>query len=324
GTVHPALTLAEAPYTIEGQTMAGTATFPCDAVIAYDTASHTKIELAFIQGELTRDQLTAIAASIMLDSEARPNDQQAPTPTPEPTAAPDTTETGLIEAAWPIAEKLGEVNNQQFDKAGAAVQSNTYSADVSFPSVTFPGEMLVITVEKDEYGNYKADPWSAYVEPAEWAADGLHAQYGPEVIGAKHDELANARITVTADEIRAFGCTAEIGSDEYKAAAAALYGEKLAEYYRGSLTEDTPFCCYDVRFVVTQESAIHQDSYDVVIAFRVRDILPFSYLFSYGPTYCNGTYYPGYEGWLVGSTLVHVDLAADGSFASDAYLNGAG
>ena len=247
-----------------------------------------------------------------------------PIPEPEPTAAPDTAETGLIEAAWPIAEKLGEVNNQQFDKAGAAVQSNTYSADVSFPSVTFPGEMLVITVEKDEYGNYKADPWSAYVEPAEWAADGLHAQYGPEVIGAKHDELANARITVTADEIRASGCTAEIGSEAYMEAAAALYGEKLAEYYRGSLTEDTPFCCYDARFVFAQESAIHQDSYDVVIAFRVRDILPFSYLFSYGPTYCNGTYYPGYEGWLVGSTLVHVDLAPDGSFASDAYLNGAG
>lgn len=231
---------------------------------------------------------------------------------------------GLIDSAWAIAKKLGKVHDQQFDKEGAVIEPGLFSTVVRFPSVTFPGEMLVINVEKNEDGYYSADSWSVYIEPAEWAADELHAQYGPEVISAKHDELANARITVTADELRASGCGAEIGSDEYKAAAAALYGEKLAEYYRGNLTADTPFCCYDARFVCTQESVIHQDSYDVVIAFRIRDILPFSYLFSYGLNYCDMTCYPGYEGWLVGSTLVQVELAADGSFTCDAYLNGAG
>ncbi len=69
GTVHPALTLAEAVEVIEGQSMAANERFICDAVIAYDTGCHAIIELAFDQGVLTRDQLTTIAESIVLSDD---------------------------------------------------------------------------------------------------------------------------------------------------------------------------------------------------------------------------------------------------------------
>ncbi|MBR6007339.1 MAG: hypothetical protein IK064_06880, partial [Clostridia bacterium] len=67
---------------------------------------------------------------------------------------------GLIDSAWAIANKLGKVHNQQFDKEGAVIEPGLFSTIVRFPSVTFPGEMLVINVEKSEDGYYSADSWS--------------------------------------------------------------------------------------------------------------------------------------------------------------------
>ncbi|MBO4878747.1 MAG: hypothetical protein J5544_00650 [Clostridia bacterium] len=73
GTVHPALTLAEAVD--DDGTHPGASPeyerFICDAIIAFDTESHTKIELAFDQGYLTEEQLIAIAESIELSAEDR-------------------------------------------------------------------------------------------------------------------------------------------------------------------------------------------------------------------------------------------------------------
>ena len=245
-------------------------------------------------------------------------------PTSVPTAAPEAVDPALIDAAWALAEKLEEVHEQQFDREAAEVQSSAYSATVCFPSVTYPDEVLFIIVEKDGEGGYNADPESVYVGLAEGSADELSHRFDPEAITEKQEEFQNARITVTADEIRSSGCSSEIGSSEYKAAAAAIYGEKLAEYYRASLDEGSPFCCYDVRFVGTEEDVVFPGGYIVLIGFRVRDILPFSYLFGYGPIFESGVLYPDYEGWLVGWTVVAVELEEDGSFASDAVLNSAG
>ncbi|MBQ1685841.1 MAG: hypothetical protein II072_10075 [Clostridia bacterium] len=71
GTVHPALTLAEAVEVKDGLTMGENERFTCDALIAFDTASHMKIEFAFFLGELTREQLITIAESIILSAEVR-------------------------------------------------------------------------------------------------------------------------------------------------------------------------------------------------------------------------------------------------------------
>ena len=77
GTVHPALTLAEGVELIDGQTIGENDRFICDALIAYDTASHAKLELAFFRGKLDRKQLTAIAQSIILSAEDRNNPAEA-------------------------------------------------------------------------------------------------------------------------------------------------------------------------------------------------------------------------------------------------------
>gem|GEM_PF-6008699 len=73
GTVHPALTLAEAVD--DDGTHPGASPeyerFICDAIIAFDTEVHVKIELAFIQGYLTEEQLTEIAESIALSCTGR-------------------------------------------------------------------------------------------------------------------------------------------------------------------------------------------------------------------------------------------------------------
>ncbi len=71
GTVHPALTLSEAVEVIDGLNMGENERFTCDALIAFDTASHTKIEFAFFRGELTHEQLITIAESIILSAEVR-------------------------------------------------------------------------------------------------------------------------------------------------------------------------------------------------------------------------------------------------------------
>ena len=256
------------------------------------------------------------------DNTPAPTTEAVSTAAGEPTAAADTVDSAIIEAAWAAVEKIEQVHEQQFDKAKAAVQTSADSSTVRFPSVNHSDEVLCVTVEKDESGSYKANWESIYAELAEGATDDLNAN--SDAIGEKQEEFRNANITVTADDVRAFGCGAEIGSSDYKAAVAAIYGEKLAEYYRGSLTEDSPFYCYDIRCVGTELNKDHQDSYDVIIGFRVRDILPFSHLFGYGPIFDSGAIHTDYEGWLVGCTLIEVTPDSDGSFVANAELNSAG
>ncbi|MGN0786284.1 MAG: hypothetical protein ACI4OB_02640 [Christensenellales bacterium] len=247
-----------------------------------------------------------------------------PTATPQPDLEQD-----IIEAAWAFAEMIAQVHEQQFDKEGAEVKFSAEGkyANLCFTSALYPDEMLYITLERDENGNYEVNPMSCYIDRAEGASiDVTDARFGDGTIGKKSEELHNAQIVVTVDDVRASGCEAEIGSSEYKAAVAEVYGEKLAEYYRGSFTEDSLFYCFDVRCIDTEagSTVYPEDSYyNIVIAFRVRDIRPFSYLFSLGPYFESGTFHPDYEGWLLYWTYVNIELQEDGSFVCDAYLNGA-
>ena len=251
--------------------------------------------------------------------------------TDEPTALPTEPdlEQDIIEAAWAFAEMIAQVHEQQFDKEGAEVKLSVSGnfADVCFASALYPYEMLYITLILNENGNYEVSPASCYIDRAEGVSiDVTDARFGDDAIGNKSDELHNAQIVVTVDDVRAAGCEEEIGSNEYRAAVAEVYGEKLAEYYRGSFTEDSLFYCFDVRCIDTEagSTVYPEDSYyNIVIAFRVRDIRPFSYLFSFGPYFVSGAYHPEYEGWLLYWTYVNTELQEDGSFVCDAYLNGA-
>ena len=221
------------------------------------------------------------------------------------------------------------MHEQQFIKEGAEVKLSVSGnfADVCFASALYPYEMLYITLILNENGNYEVSPASCYIDRAEGVSiDVTDARFGDDAIGNKSDELHNAQIVVTVDDVRAAGCEEEIGSNEYRAAVAEVYGEKLAEYYRGSFTEDSLFYCFDVRCIDTEagSTVYPEDSYyNIVIAFRVRDIRPFSYLFSLGPYFESGTFHPDYEGWLLYWTYVNIELQEDGSFVCDAYLNGA-
>ncbi|MCI7778172.1 MAG: hypothetical protein MR530_01090, partial [Clostridiales bacterium] len=208
--------------------------------------------------------------------------------TDEPTALPTEPdlEQDIIEAAWAFAELIEQVHEQQFIKEGAEVKLSVSGnfADVCFASALYPYEMLYITLILNENGNYEVSPASCYIDRAEGVSiDVTDARFGDDAIGNKSDELHNAQIVVTVDDVRAAGCEEEIGSNEYRAAVAEVYGEKLAEYYRGSFTEDSLFYCFDVRCIDTEagSTVYPEDSYyNIVIAFRVRDIRPFSYLFS--------------------------------------------
>lgn len=256
-------------------------------------------------------------------TEAPADPTEAPADPTEMTLTVDADDPKLIEAAWAAAEKIGEVHRQKFDKDGAEIRANAYFAEVRFPSVDYPDERLCMTVEPDPEEGYKVDWESAYFEHAEEDPDKRDARFGADEITEKQEEFRNARIEVTADEIRASGCEAEIGSDEYKLAAASVYGEKLAECYSSILGQDTPFSCYEIRCVGTEAEKEYKDGFIVSIGFRARDILPLSHLFDY-PYFDDGAVHPGYEGWLVGWTVVTVDLENDGSFVCNAVLNGAG
>lgn len=252
--------------------------------------------------------------------DARATDEPTDAPTAEPTEVPEKTGSELIDMAWAVAQQLGRVHQQSFNKERARIELSTSAVEVCFPSVTYPDEELWITLERDENGNYAAIPEDTCALRASEAFD---SRLDSDLLAEKRAEFESARITVTADEIRASGCNAAVGSDEYKAAAAALYGEKLAGYYRESLSADTQFGCYETAFVGSEEGD-YEDSYYVIIGFRVRDLLPFSILFDYEPSCDRGVRHQGFEGWLTGSTLVDVELAADGSFTCNAVLNGAG
>ena len=250
--------------------------------------------------------------------------------TDEPTALPTEPdlEQDIIEAAWAFAELIEQVHEQQFIKEGAEVKLSVSGnfADVCFASALYPYEMLYITLILNENGNYEVSPASCYIDRAEGVSiDVTDARFGDDAIGNKSDELHNAQIVVTVDDVRAAGCEEEIGSNEYRAAVAEVYGEKLAEYYRGSFTEDSLFYCFDVRFVEAQiaRGILSDSHYNIIIVFRVSDIRPFSYLFSFGPYFVSGAYHPEYEGWLLYWNYVNIELQEDGSFVCDAYLNGA-
>ena len=260
--------------------------------------------------------------------------QQDSEPTAEPTAdLPTATpqqdlEQTIIETAWAFAELIEQVHEQQFIKEGAEVKLSVSGnfADVCFASDLYPYEMLYITLILNENGNYEVSPASCYIDRAEGVSiDVTDARFGDDAIGNKSDELHNAQIVVTVDDVRAAGCEEEIGSNEYRAAVAEVYGEKLAEYYRGSFTEDSLFYCFDVRFVEAQiaRGILSDSHYNIIIVFRVSDIRPFSYLFSFGPYFVSGAYHPEYEGWLLYWNYVNIELQEDGSFVCDAYLNGA-
>ena len=234
----------------------------------------------------------------------------------------------IIETAWAFAELIEQVHEQQFIKEGAEVKLSVSGnfADVCFASALYPYEMLYITLILNENGNYEVSPASCYIDRAEGVSiDVTDARFGDDAIGNKSDELHNAQIVVTVDDVRAAGCEEEIGSNEYRAAVAEVYGEKLAEYYRGSFTEDSLFYCFDVRFVEAQiaRGILSDSHYNIIIVFRVSDIRPFSYLFSFGPYFVSGAYHPEYEGWLLYWNYVNIELQEDGSFVCDAYLNGA-
>lgn len=250
-------------------------------------------------------------------------------PTDLPTATPQQDlEQTIIETAWAFAELIEQVHEQQFIKEGAEVKLSVSGnfADVCFASALYPYEMLYITLILNENGNYEVSPASCYIDRAEGVSiDVTDARFGDDAIGNKSDELHNAQIVVTVDDVRAAGCEEEIGSNEYRAAVAEVYGEKLAEYYRGSFTEDSLFYCFDVRFVEAQiaRGILSDSHYNIIIVFRVSDIRPFSYLFSFGPYFVSGAYHPEYEGWLLYWNYVNIELQEDGSFVCDAYLNGA-
>lgn len=250
-----------------------------------------------------------------------------PTDLPTATPQPDLEQT-IIETAWAFAELIEQVHEQQFIKEGAEVKLSVSGnfADVCFASALYPYEMLYITLILNENGNYEVSPASCYIDRAEGVSiDVTDARFGDDAIGNKSDELHNAQIVVTVDDVRAAGCEEEIGSNEYRAAVAEVYGEKLAEYYRGSFTEDSLFYCFDVRFVEAQiaRGILSDSHYNIIIVFRVSDIRPFSYLFSFGPYFVSGAYHPEYEGWLLYWNYVNIELQEDGSFVCDAYLNGA-
>ncbi len=316
GTVHPALTLAEAPYMIEGQTMAGTATFTCDAVIAFDTASHTKIELAFIRDELTRSQLTAIAGSIMLDAD------DGNTQTAEPT------EEWFIEEAWKLVSRIEVVHNQQYDKAAATVLGlSTNNITVHFPSLNIPGQECTVFMEKGERGNFEI--WASLPETTDDEAGAAYLEwlYDEAKCGEKMVELMNMQLTVTESDVRASGCTAAIGTDEYRDAVANCYMQKLVELYTNDFNHLSPFRCYEVRGIkcVKEEWPYSDGSYTIVIAFRAEDPLALVSLFDYVPEFVVNTKYSmDLYGWLSGWTMVDIDVAADGSWTGSGMLNGAG
>lgn len=256
-----------------------------------------------------------------MEPTAAPTAEPTETPTAEPAESSDPIDPAIIDAAWTVAQKLEQVHLVTFDKAGAMIMAE-YSIEVRFPCVTQPDEVLIVSVEKDDEGNYKPNAESVYMGCSD--EDALSARFDKSDLEMMLVEFSNAEIKVTADDVRAFGCEAVLSSHEYMTAAVAAYGEKLATYYRERLTEDSPFCCYDVRCVGTEVNEGYDDSYNILIGFRFRDILLGSYLFDYVPLYDSGMLHPDYEGWFVGWTLVEVKLGDDGSFTHNAVLNGAG
>ena len=258
---------------------------------------------------------------------------QAPTarPTSAPTAAPDPegkTDEWFIEEAWRLMNRIADVHVQQFDKDSAVVtRTGSDYVSVDFDSVSIPGQVYRVKMEKDERGSYRI--WAVFTEIAENEAGEAYRELLNEADPyGKAAELRETRIVVTKADVRAYGCTAAVGTDEYREAIANCYMQKLVELYSREFDHLSPFRCYEVRGMHCgnddDEDGASPSSYQIVIAFRTQDPLALTYLFDLIPEiYVNTKYSLDYYGWLSAWTSVEIVPAADGSWSCSAMLNGA-
>lgn len=239
----------------------------------------------------------------------------------------DPTDEWFIEEAWKVINRISEVHNLQFDKATATVsRSGSKNVRVDFPLVSIPGQVYQVLFEKNENGNFVV--WAVAPEETDDEAGAAYTEWriNEAKTGEKLVELSDTQLTVTESDVRAYGCTAAIGTDEYLDAVANCYMQKLVALYTEEFGADSPFRCYEVRGTHCGKAGAPYTGtvYTIVIDFRTKDPLALMYVFDFMPWFIVNTEYSmDLYGWLSAWTTVDINVAADGSWSGSGMLNGA-
>lgn len=246
---------------------------------------------------------------------------------PEEPDPEDLTDEWFIEEAWKVINRISEVHNLQFDKAMATVsRSGSKNVRVDFPLVSIPGQVYQVLFEKNENGNFVV--WAVAPEETDDEAGAAYTEWriNEAKTYEKLAELSDTQLTVTESDVRAYGCTAAIGTDEYLDAVANCYMQKLVALYTEEFGADSPFRCYEVRGTHCGKAGAPYTGtvYTIVIDFRTKDPLALMYVFDFIPWFIVNTEYSmDLYGWLSAWTMVDINVAADGSWTGSGMLNGA-
>ncbi len=251
---------------------------------------------------------------------------QKPTvaPTEDPTEAPTAepvqfSEEVLKQEGWKIAERIAKVHEIVLDSES---WDFVYPINVNGIKVYeingFNGLSIHFKDAPSETPELSRATIALNFNYIENVLGGYEAWYMGFDFSRWHDEFDLAEIVLTADEIRASGCTSTTGSD-YLDAVGRLYAEKIARHYTDA-PENCPMKCYEAQVLKVERSLNAENSYYVELAFRPCSIAPFYIASDYYAEIITGDDYPDHFGWIKLYGNIQLTPHEDGSWSGNAML----
>ncbi len=241
------------------------------------------------------------------------NPTAAPTaePTPEATEVPDE---WFVDKAWSAASRFNELYGYDFTKESG----KRNSAHCTFKSESIPELRINIGFS---YGNgeyplsYSGSSLEYFFEDTEDYTEFMSSLE----IERWRSELREGQISITADDIKALGCTATAGS-EYIEAVGRCYAGKLIEFYENA-PEGSPMRCKELVLLKCERSLTDENGYLMLFAARPEDPFAMYWLEDGASGFFDISDAPDYYGWYALGGSVILTPHEDGSRSGRASLN---
>ncbi len=247
-------------------------------------------------------------------SAPRPTLPPTPEPPVVPTAPPPDPDIPadelFIDAAWPFVEYISELYGYECSRDNVDCDSykilgqDVYEAVLFFPDPG-SGTATIRSNVRNQKGTDEFKPVGIFIEfsghPADWY-DYLegYAFYG-------------RILTVTAEDVSAYGCTAAPGSDEFKEALIACWAKKLVSELMNA-PEDDPMRCVEADWTSWDNGG------GVSLVMRPADPDKLFSVLENACSFCIPAEKPWLEyehfGWYAASFWVEFEQNADGSYSA--------
>ena len=241
-----------------------------------------------------------------------------PTDTPEP-ALTFPPEEWLLDKAWEVYSRIAEVHGVKLDRSVYEINSSpeAFQAGITFYECERGAGLTgTIRAKRDRYGHIIGgdDPFEipfsqmSFIFPEDWEqpAD-LYDEAREAELRAKFDA-----ITVTPEDIAAYGCTAT-GGNELLEAVAACYAEKCTAFYTEA-DEGFHSKCYEAAVSSVELTNEEEGRSLIFIAVRPVDIFKFTLVRSLDYSINDGSTDERLFGWINIYGDVTFEQREDGSW----------